>query len=47
MNTRIDPVELDRLAVESTRLRVARLADADLSRETVNADWTSGRWWHT
>lgn len=35
MNT----VELDRLAIESTRLRIMRLADADLGRETVNAGW--------
>jgi uncharacterized protein (TIGR03086 family) len=35
----MDPVTLDRLAVASTRLRVAGLRERDLSRPTVNAGW--------
>jgi uncharacterized protein (TIGR03086 family) len=35
----MDPVMLDRLAIASTRLRVAGLREGDLSRPTVNAGW--------
>jgi uncharacterized protein (TIGR03086 family) len=35
----MDPVTLDRLAIASTRLRVAGLREGDLSRPTVNAGW--------
>ena len=35
----MDPVTLDRLAIASTRLRVADLREGDLSRPTVNAGW--------
>jgi uncharacterized protein (TIGR03086 family) len=35
----MDPVTLDRLAIASTRLRVAGLREGDLSRPTINEGW--------
>jgi uncharacterized protein (TIGR03086 family) len=35
----VDPVALDRLAIASTRLRLAGLRAGDLSRPTVNVGW--------